>query len=218
MPMSPQNAVLIVLIVCALGWIAGYALGGQSRTRSYQNSGEALVARAAMKHFSSSDYHLLNHITFQLRDGTTQVDHILVSRFGVFVIETKDYKGWIFASERAATWTQVLFKLKFRFQNPIIQNLNHVRAVQDQLDFLPRESVRSIVVFVGDAEFKTKVPSGVYDLAGFINHVRSYRHEEMSLNRMHFCIGRLEATRLAVSRRTDVEHIQLLQRRFGKSD
>lgn len=40
-------------------------------------------------------------------DGTTQVDHILVSRFGVFVIETKDFSGWIFASATDRTWTQV---------------------------------------------------------------------------------------------------------------
>src|SRR6266542_5098071 len=49
----------------------------------------------------------------------TQVDHILVSSFGVFVIETKDYKGWIFADAKQANWTQVLFRHKFTFQNPI---------------------------------------------------------------------------------------------------
>jgi hypothetical protein len=60
----------------------------------------------------------MNHVTLQLTDGTTQIDHILVSRFGVFVIETKDYKGWIFADATRANWTQVLFKVKFKFQNP----------------------------------------------------------------------------------------------------
>ena len=28
--------------------------------------------------------------------GTTQIDHILVSKYGIFVIETKNRKGWIF--------------------------------------------------------------------------------------------------------------------------
>jgi len=36
--------------------------------------------------------------SIQLNDGTTPIDHIFVSRFGVFVIETKDYNGWIFAN------------------------------------------------------------------------------------------------------------------------
>ena len=83
--------------------------------------------------FGFPDYHLMNHVTLQLKDGTTQVDHILVSRFGVFVIETKDYKGWIFADAKQANWTQVLFKLKFKLQNPIFQNSRHVRAVQGLL-------------------------------------------------------------------------------------
>ena len=41
----------------------------------------------------------MNHITLRLGTGTTQIDHILLSRFGVFVIETKDYTGWIFGSK-----------------------------------------------------------------------------------------------------------------------
>ena len=45
----------------------------------------------------------MNHVTLRMDGGTTQVDHILVSRFGVFVIETKDYSGWIFANESELT-------------------------------------------------------------------------------------------------------------------
>lgn len=167
--------------------------------------------------FTPPDYHLLNHVTLRVSDSTTQVDHILVSRFGVFVIETKDYKGWIFANPKQASWTQVLFNSKFRFQNPIHQNFRHVRAVQDLLDFLPPEAVRSIVVFTGDAEFKTDVPPGVFDLSGFVDHIRKNTTEVMSLNRLQFCVGRLETTRLAISGKTDVEHVENLQRRHGRS-
>jgi hypothetical protein len=161
--------------------------------------------------------HLLNHVTLRLPDGSTQVDHILVSRFGVFVIETKDYNGWIFANAKHATWTQVLFHSKFRFQNPIFQNLRHVRAVQELLDFLPPEAVRSIVVFTGEAEFKTEVPFGVFGLRGLVDHLRRSTTEVMSLNRMQFCVGRLETVRLAISGTTDVEHVESLERRHGGS-
>ena len=152
-----------------------------------------------------------------MSDGTTQVDHILVSRYGVFVIETKDYKGWIFANPKQASWTQVLFNAKFRFQNPIFQNYRHVRAVQDLLDFLPPEAVRSVVVFTGDAEFKTDVPPGVFSLSGFVEYIRENTTEAMSLNRLQFCVGRLETTRLAISGETDLEHVESLERRHGGS-
>jgi hypothetical protein len=83
------------------------------------------------------------------------------------------------------------------------------------LDFLPPEAVRSVVVFAGEAEFKTEISSGVYSVSRFIDHVRAHTQEVMSLNRLHFCVGRLEASRLAISGTTDVEHVQSLRRHFG---
>lgn len=207
-----------ILLALAVGLALGFAFG-HSRSaallRSYQNRGEARLSRAVQASFGPPDYHLMNHVTLALEDGTTQVDHILVSRFGVFVIETKDYKGWIFADAKQARWTQVLYKAKFRFQNPILQNLRHVRAVQHQLDFLPSSAIRSAVVFTGEAEFKTEVPSGVFSLSGFIDYLREQTTGVMSLNRAQFCVGRLETARLAISDETDVEHVQNLERRYG---
>ena len=39
-------------------------------------------------------YHRLNNITLPLSNGgSTQIDHVIVSVYGIFVIETKHYKG-----------------------------------------------------------------------------------------------------------------------------
>jgi hypothetical protein len=207
----------IFLYIC-IGLAIGFALGRTlHRSYAFQNDSEARLSRITRAHFRSPDYHLMNHITLQLDDGTTQVDHILVSRFGVFVIETKDYKGWIFADAKRSSWTQVLFKQKFKFQNPIFQNLRHVRAVQELLDFLPPGIIKSAVVFTGEAEFKTDIPDGVFSLSGFIDHIHEQRTEVMSLNRVQFCVGRLETTRLAITNETDVRHVQSLERRHGSA-
>jgi hypothetical protein len=202
----------VLYILAAL--VFGFAMG-RYRASSFQNRGEALLARTVGESFAHPEYHLMNHVTLQLKDGTTQIDHILVSRFGVFVIETKDYKGWIFANPKQSQWTQVLFKKKFRFQNPMFQNIRHVRAVQDLLDFLPPDAIRPIVVFTGEAEFKTEVPQGVFSLRQLIDHLHEHRTEVMSVNRVQFCVGRLETARLAISKQTDVEHVRSLQRRHG---
>lgn len=194
---------------------AGYRTFGAWRFPAFQNSGEALVSRVLLSHFGHPDHHLMNHVTVRLDDGTTQVDHILVSRFGVFVIETKDYNGWIFANATAATWTQVHFRRKFKFQNPIFQNYRHVRAVQGLLDFLPPEAIKSVVVFSGNAQFKTETPQGVIAIDQLAEYLRHHTREVMSLNRLQFCVGRLETARLAISGETDVEHVQSLARRFG---
>lgn len=204
-----------------LGLAAGFIIGRNRAYRArrafpFQNRGEARLTKVALANFGPPLYHLMNHVTLRMEDGTTQVDHILVSRFGVFVIETKDYKGWIFANAKQANWTQVLFKRKFKFQNPIFQNFRHVRAVQGLLDFLPPDATKSVVVFTGEAEFKTEIPQGVFSLSGLAEYLSEQTVEVMSLNRVQFCVGRLETERLAISGQTDVEHVQSLERRHGR--
>jgi Nuclease-related domain len=203
-------AVLVALVI-------GFALG-RHRTRIFQNRSEARVSRALNSRFIAPNYHLLNHVTLRLKNETTQIDHVLVSRYGVFVIETKDYKGWIFAGQNDRFWTQVLYRAKFKFQNPIRQNYRHVCAIQELLDFLPPDAIQPIVVFTGDAEFKTTIPDGVFTLAEFLAYVDRQTTEIMSANRVQFCVGRLETARLAITRTTDVEHVQQLRSRYGNDE
>lgn len=213
------TSVTIELYV-ALGLFVGFLLGYWQRqvvhTHNFQNLGEELVARTLQRHFKGDDYHLLNHVTLKHRGGTTQVDHILVSRFGVFVIETKDYTGWIFANADQATWTQATYNDKYKFQNPIHQNFRHVQAVRALLDFVPADAIHSVVVFVGDAEFKTDIPACVFTLPKLIEHLRGYKEVALTLNRVQFCVGRLETARLSISGETDLEHVQKLQRRYSQ--
>lgn len=207
-----------LLLALAVGVLLGYRVA-RERTLAlgyqYQNRGESRVSKTIQATFSSPDFHLLSHITLKLKDGTTQIDHILVSRFGVFVVETKDFNGWIFANAKHANWTQVVFGRKYQFQNPLFQNMRHMQAVSDLLDFLPAEAIKPVVVFVGQAEFKTDRPSGVFTLDELVDHLLDQRDEVMSLNRMQFCVGRLETARLAVTGQTDLEHVQSLQTRHG---
>lgn len=197
-----------------IGLVIGFILGRRRFPfHSFQNDGEAHLSKEMQRLFCAPDYHLMNHFTLKLESGTTQIDHILISKFGVFVIETKDYGGWIFANPTHRNWTQVVFHVKSQFQNPIFQNFRHVRAVQEKLEFLSPDTIKSAVVFVGGAEFKTEVPPGVFDLSGFVNYLREQTAEIMSHNRMQFCIGRLEAARQAITDQTDVEHIENLRQR-----
>ena len=190
--------IYIALFFLALGFALGYRA---HRVYSSQNRGELLVRKAIQKHFHSPNYHLLNHITLKHGDNTTQIDHILVSSYGVFV--------------KHETWTQVLFKAKFKFQNPIHQNHRHVVAVRELLDFLPQEAVKSVVVFSGDAEFKTDMPNSVFTLPMLIEYLSSCTEELLSLNRVQFSVGRIETARLEISEMTDVEHVKALQKRYG---
>jgi hypothetical protein len=195
----------------------GFVLG-RYKTYYFQNRGESRLARALTRRFPAPDYHLLNHVTLRLQGETTQIDHILVSRFGIFVVETKDYSGWIFAGSNDRYWTQVLYRAKFKFQNPLRQNYKHVCATRELLDFLPTDVIQSIVVFTGDAEFKTPIPIGVFTLTEFLSYIESHTTQVISINRLQFCVGRLETCRLSTTKATDIEHAQALRRRYGNNE
>jgi len=125
------------------------------------------------------EYHPFSNIILKTPDGTTQIDHILISRHGIFVIETKDYKGWIFGDEHQKRWTQSLLgpgysSVKYHFQNPIHQNYKHVKAVQDFLG-VNQKAVFNVVVFVGTAEFKTDMPPNVMGQYALSPYIRSHK-------------------------------------------
>jgi restriction system protein len=124
--------------------------------------GEKLVIEAGLKKLDPSLYGHYNDLYLPRPDGqgTTQIDHVVVSPFGIFVIETKNYKGWIFGSEKQRQWTQQIYRAKHRFQNPLHQNYLHIRALAQFLG-VSEKSCRSLVFFIGDAEFKTPMPSNV---------------------------------------------------------
>ena len=109
------------------------------------------------------EYRSFHDITLKTLDGTTQIDHVLVSPFGIFVIETKNLKGWILGGLNQKKWTQTLYRKSYKFQNPLHQNFKHVKAVENFLAVDTR-SIISIVVFVGDSEFRTVMPYNVVEL------------------------------------------------------
>jgi len=205
------------LAIFVFGLLIGSLLKNSYRTRLIlnQNRGEAAVRKLITSNFKSPNFHLLNNVTIPFQDGTTQIDHILISTKGVFIIEVKHYSGWIFANEKSDQWMQSIYQVKNRFQNPIHQNYRHIKATQQLLDFLPKEQIHSIVVFSGSAEFKTSIPNGVVYLDQLVNHLNTFQEETISANRLEFCVGRLECKRYELTKATDIQHRAYLEKKYG---
>lgn len=115
--------------------------------------GEKIVANI-LKKLPVDDYIVLNDITIKNRDGTSQIDHLVISPFGLFVIETKYYQGWLFGSEESENWTQAIYTEKYQFYSPIQQNRGHIKALKYNLAKYPDIPYYSIVVLAGSCEFK----------------------------------------------------------------
>ena len=105
-------------------------------------------------------YHIFNDV-YLYRNGTTnQIDHIVISPYGIFVIETKNFKGWIYGSDNSEYWTENMYGKKYEFYNPIKQNYSHIRVLQKALK-IPINNFIPIVVFTGEAKLKCKTEENV---------------------------------------------------------
>jgi len=168
--------------------------------------GEFLVNLSARLFLHKRDYLLIKNVTLPSEGGTTQIDHIIVSRYGLFVVETKNMKGWIFGSERQRQWTQKIYRRSYKFQNPLHQNYKHLKTLQ-QLLGLRDDQIHSVVVFVGDSIFKTAMPENVTYSGGYLPYIKSFREPVMDTGQVEEIMQQIEAGRLVPSLKTQRDHV-----------
>lgn len=194
---------IVILTLFKTPWFKGLA-------------GETAVKLVAKLRLPADTYHSINNVTLPTSDGTTQIDHIFVSRFGVFVIETKNMKGWIFGAEHQAQWTQKIFKKSFRFQNPLRQNYKHVKALEALLE-IPADAIHSVIVFTGESTFKTPMPDNVCRGVGYISYIKSFRTPVFSEREVQKIVAHIQSGRLEPNRATHRRHVQQLKTRVAET-
>jgi restriction system protein len=158
-----------------------------------------------LKRLPLDEYHLIKNVTLPTESGTTQIDHIVVSKFGVFIVETKNMKGWIFGSANQKQWTQKIFKYSSKFQNPIHQNYKHLKTLEAQLN-INIDALFSVVVFIGDSEFKTAMPENVTYASGCLSYIRSHSVALLDQQQVLGTIKNIESGRLERGFSTNQAH------------
>ncbi len=174
-------------------------------------TGEFIVNVLAKLMLDKNDYHIIKNVTLPIENGTTQIDHIIVSVYGVFVVETKNIKGWIFGGAQDKMWTQKIFRSSEKFQNPLHQNYKHVKTLQQLLN-LKDDQIHSMIVFVGDSKFKTPMPENVTHGVGYISYIKSKTRRVLSSAEVTEIIGKIETGRLSPSYKTHQEHVEHVQK------
>lgn len=124
---------------------------------------ERTLHKVLVKELPASYQHYRNLVIPTAKGDFTEVDHLVLSHFGIFVIEVKNYRGWIFGGEKQPQWTLQRFRSKHPFMNPLHQNYKHTQAVKQLLGLTGKDadSVQSIVAFGRHAEFKFQIPPNV---------------------------------------------------------
>ncbi|MGL5668812.1 MAG: NERD domain-containing protein, partial [Shewanella sp.] len=188
-PISPISSVLeslsilfvipIFILVSAIVSLLFRPSLRQYRAERLGQQGEKRVAKLLKLGFKDEEFRLYRNLILpmdEITEGTpalTEVDLVLLTHFGVFVIEVKNYSGWIFGGEKQAQWTQKIFTKQTRFKNPLHQNYKHCLAVAHCLGLV--EGLHSVVVFSDEASFKTPLPKNVVNESGLLSLIAQYK-------------------------------------------
>lgn len=181
-----------------------------------------------------SGYHVLNDVVLELDSGTTQIDHVVVSKFGVFAIESKNYGGDIYGNDNIQNWTQlfvnkVRYKRKWykrytyvtknQFYNPVKQALGHVYAIKKNLSDFPYLKVIPIVVFVGSANIsKVNTTFHVIRKSALLKTILGYDRVYLSDSEVSEVVSRLirKNVRDIVDNKTHVRNIKAKKKEYNK--
>ena len=125
-------------------------------------------------------YIVLNNIMISSSKGTHQIDHIVISEYGIFVIEMKNYFGLITGDEYKDKWIQHLGKNKYYFNNPIHQNYGHIKALEELLQ-LDNKKFISVICISNQAKVKVK-SSNVVQLDFLDGLIRAYNEKIINEN------------------------------------
>ncbi|WP_201511073.1 NERD domain-containing protein [Psychrobacter alimentarius] len=170
--------------------------------------GETVINVAMWLKLDKDVYHRLNNVTLPLANGgSTQIDHVIISVYGIFVIETKNYKGWIYGSEKQKQWTQVFQNgSKFKFQNPLRQNYLHIKTLADLLG-LELRYFHSMIAFIGECELKTRdeLPEHVLT-SGMVSYVKKKQDKLLTEDEVASIVEQIESNRFSKSWRTNRQH------------
>ena len=189
--------------------LAFFIFLAKNRAKIKGRIGEISVA-SRLNSLNHNDYKILNNVILQTKNGgTVQIDHIIVSVYGIFVIETTNYKGWIFGNENAENWMQVIYKEKNQFRNPIKQNWAHVYALKNLLADFPNAKFIPIVVFTGSGILKEISASSivVYDTRLLRAIKNESREENLSPEEVDDIIQVIESHNIE-DRKNEKQHVE----------
>lgn len=127
--------VFVLVFVLAITW---------RRTKGKRGEKQMAVLLSMLP---KKKYQVINDLLIQSGGHSTQIDHVVVSVYGVFVIETKYYQGWIYGGENSEFWTQNIYGHKYQLRNPLWQNQGHVKAISRVLGGPGMIPIHNIVAF-----------------------------------------------------------------------
>ena len=169
--------------------------------------GERQVAKRLMR--LPDGYTIFNDVYILENGKSSQIDHVVLSPYGIFVIETKNYKGWIYGDEKSQYWIKNMYGTKYQFYNPLLQNYSHVKGLQALFGFSSQHFI-PIVVFANAAKIKGNYPNhNVINVSELISTIEAYQKVVFTEDVLATAINKLTYSSFETSETVSIHQAQV---------
>lgn len=163
----------------------------RSKAEAIGDYGEKYVS-SYLEDLPCGDYQVFNDLLICEKGHTTQIDHIVISCYGIFVLETKNYHGKIYGGGNAEYWKQYLPYVGYKkfgctqehqLRNPIRQNDGHIKALR-RLVFGNDIPIYGIVVFPNNTEVLVTAEKPILRMRDVVPFIKKYKRKAFSLEQV----------------------------------
>lgn len=174
-------------------WASLFSSRRSSRAERIGENGEREVS-SYLADLECEEYQVFNDLLLRNGNYTTQIDHIILSRYGVFVIETKNVHGKVYGSGNAEFWKQYLpdwgykrygITQEHQLRNPIWQNAGHIKTLR-RLIFDNDIPIYGIVVFPYDTDLYVTAEQPVLKMWQVVPYIKRFRDRDLSAEQVGF--------------------------------
>lgn len=208
-----MTGLISLFVFLTIGGVISREILKAPRAKAIGDRGELLV-KSYLAELSDTQYRVLHDVMIPSQNGkTTQIDHIVVSRHGkVFVIETKNYEGWITGNETDKHWRQTIYRSKHRFMNPLHQNFGHIQSLKELLHKYTDLEYISIVAFTPRAKLKVTVGPNteVVHTTDLVRTIQKYIYVSLPIEKVQEIAQRIQSLNIQDKevRRNHVQNVQ----------
>ena len=202
--------ILLVIVVIAAFFLLIWFLPSKGE------AGEKRVAKILSK-LPQEEYKIINNLLVSYKGKTTQIDHVVISEYRIFVIETKHYQGWIYGDANSEYWTQNIYGNKYELWNPIRQNQGHIRVLHRMLTDIRPGVFISIVTFSRQASLDIRNCENVIYWDELKDLIRSYQRKLISTEQAQNAYETLLAANIN-SKENQQQHVHQVRQQISKRE
>lgn len=209
----------MTIVIVASVVVATLIIWWFAKRKSKGEMGEEYVANILSK-LPLPEYRTINDIYITDNEHSTQIDHIVISEFAIFVIETKFYKGEIYGGENSENWSQYIHSNQFTFRNPILQNKGHIAALRKTLKLNTEIPIISIIAFSDQAYLHVTSETKVVYWEQLLRTILSYEQKFIPMsvaNKIYSDMLNIKAAN-ATSKKLKKAHINNVQAKKTQSN